>query len=136
MSLILVSLVAGLIAGISPCILPVLPIIFAAGVAAPDAHDPQPSTWRRSTAIVLGIVVSFSILVLVGTEILNVLHLPYWFLRWLGVTVLVVVGASYLVPRLALWLERPFVRLAGFQPRRSSGGFVVGLGLGLVFTPC
>ncbi|HEY5438593.1 MAG TPA: cytochrome c biogenesis protein CcdA [Acidimicrobiales bacterium] len=136
MSLVLIALVAGLIAGISPCILPVLPIIFAAGVATPDLSDPKPTTWRRSTAIVLGIVVSFSILVLAGTEILNVLHLPYWFLRWLGVTVLVIVGASYLLPQLALWLERPFVRLAGLQPRSSSGGFVVGLGLGLVFTPC
>jgi cytochrome c biogenesis protein CcdA/thiol-disulfide isomerase/thioredoxin len=128
--------IAGLIAGISPCILPVLPIIFAAGVASPDANEPKPASWRRSSAIVLGVVVSFSILVLAGTEILNVAHLPYWFLRWLGVTVLVVVGASYLVPTLALWIERPFARLAGFQPRSSSGGFVVGLGLGLVFTPC
>ncbi len=136
MPLILIALVAGLIAGISPCILPVLPIIFAAGVAAPDVNSPKPNTWRRSSAIVLGIVVSFSVLVLAGTEILNVLHLPYWFLRWLGVTVLVVVGASYLVPQLAVWLERPFARLGGFQPRSSSGGFVVGLGLGLVFTPC
>ncbi len=136
MSLVLIALIAGLIAGISPCILPVLPIIFAAGVATPDVNQLTPNSWRRSTAIVLGIVVSFSVLVLVGTEILNVLHLPYWFLRWLGVTVLVAVGASYLVPQLAVWLERPFARLARFQPRRSSGGFVVGLGLGLVFTPC
>ena len=58
MTLIFVALAAGLIAGISPCILPVLPIVFVAGVAAPDATVDPKASWRRSVAIVLGLVVA------------------------------------------------------------------------------
>ena len=62
MTLILVALAAGLIAGISPCILPILPIVFVAGAAAPDVAATTKVSWRRSVAIVLGLVLSFSLL--------------------------------------------------------------------------
>jgi cytochrome c biogenesis protein CcdA/thiol-disulfide isomerase/thioredoxin len=135
-TLILVALAAGLIAGISPCILPVLPIVFVAGAAAPDAPDSSKGNGRRSVAIVLGLVISFSLLVLAGSEVLSLLHLPQDFLMWFGVAVLAVVGLGFLVPQLESLLERPFARLIGHQPSSSSGGFIIGLALGLVFVPC
>lgn len=136
MTLVLVALAAGLIAGISPCILPVLPIVFVAGVAAPDAATAQKAPWRRSVAIVLGLVLSFSLLVLAGSEILSGLHLPQSTLMWTGIVLLGLVGLGFVVPVLGEWLERPFARLVGRQPSSSSGGFVIGLALGLVFVPC
>jgi len=135
-TLIFVALAAGLIAGISPCILPVLPIVFVAGVAAPHATETPKGSWRRSVAIVLGLVVSFSLLVLVGSEILSGLDLPQNTLMWLGVVLLGLVGLGFVVPVIGEWLERPFARLVGRQPSSSSGGFVIGLALGLVFVPC
>ena len=47
--LIAIGFVAGVVAGISPCILPVLPVILAVGVTAPDdggveAGSPDPVT--------------------------------------------------------------------------------------------
>jgi cytochrome c biogenesis protein CcdA/thiol-disulfide isomerase/thioredoxin len=135
-TLIFVAFAAGLIAGISPCILPVLPIVFVAGVAAPDAETSPKSSWRRSVAIVLGLVLSFSLLVLVGSEILSGLHLPQNTLMWAGIVLLGLVGLGFVVPVLGEWLERPFARLVGHQPSTSSGGFVIGLALGLVFVPC
>jgi cytochrome c biogenesis protein CcdA/thiol-disulfide isomerase/thioredoxin len=134
--LIFVALAAGLIAGISPCILPVLPIVFVAGVAAPDATQTPKASWRRSVAIVLGLVLSFSLLVLVGSEILSGLHLPQNTLMWVGVVLLGLVGIGFVVPALGELLERPFARMVGRQPSSASGGFVIGLALGLVFVPC
>src|ERR1700722_5756422 len=46
------------------------------------------SSWRRSVAIVLGLVLSFSLLVLVGSEILSGLNLPQNTLMWVGVVLL------------------------------------------------
>jgi cytochrome c biogenesis protein CcdA/thiol-disulfide isomerase/thioredoxin len=135
-TLILVAFAAGLIAGISPCILPVLPIVFVAGVAAPDATETPKGSWRRSVAIVLGLVLSFSLLVLVGSEILSGLHLPQNTLMWVGVVLLGLVGLGFVIPVIGEWLERPFARMVGRQPSSSSGGFVIGLALGLVFVPC
>jgi cytochrome c biogenesis protein CcdA/thiol-disulfide isomerase/thioredoxin len=135
-TLILVAFAAGLIAGISPCILPVLPIVFVAGVAAPDATETPKGSWRRSVAIVLGLVLSFSLLVLVGSEILSGLHLPQNTLMWVGVALLGLVGLGFVIPVIGEWLERPFARMVGRQPSSSSGGFVIGLALGLVFVPC
>ncbi len=131
MFLILIGFVAGLIAGISPCVLPVLPVVFVAGATAT-----APSSWRRALSIVLGLIVSFTILVLAGTEIVSLFHLPQAFLRDLGIALLIVVGVGLLIPQLGELVERPFARLVARQPALSRGGFVIGLALGLVFVPC
>lgn len=131
MLLILIGVVAGMIAGISPCVVPVLPVIFVAG-----ATGEATSNWRRSLSIVAGLVVSFSVLVLAGAAIISGLHLPSAFLRDLGVALLIVVGIGLLVPPIGQYLERPFARVVARGPRASSSGFVIGLALGLVFVPC
>ncbi len=131
MTLILIGFVAGLIAGISPCVLPVLPVIFVAG-----ATTKSTSSWRRGLSIVAGLIISFSILILAGTEIVSLFHLPQSFLRDLGIGLLIAVGIGLLVPQIGHVLERPFARVAARQPLLSSGGFVIGLALGLVFVPC
>ncbi|MGC2168662.1 MAG: hypothetical protein WA580_06140, partial [Acidimicrobiales bacterium] len=79
MTLILIAIVAGLIAGISPCVLPVLPVVFVAG-----ATTNAPSAWRRAFSIVLGLIISFSVLILAGAEIISLFHLPQSFLHYLG----------------------------------------------------
>jgi cytochrome c biogenesis protein CcdA/thiol-disulfide isomerase/thioredoxin len=129
--LIFIGFVAGLIAGISPCVLPVLPVIFVAG-----ATTESPTSLRRALSIVLGLIVSFSILILASTEIVSLFHLPDDFLRYLGIVLLIVVGIGLLVPAIGHWIERPFSRVVVRQPVLSRGGFVVGLALGLVFVPC
>jgi cytochrome c biogenesis protein CcdA/thiol-disulfide isomerase/thioredoxin len=130
--LILIAVAAGLIAGISPCVLPVLPIIFVAGATTKAANS-----WRRALSIVLGLIVSFSILVLAGSEIISLFHLPQDTLRNLGLGLLVIVGIGLLVPQVGTLIERPFARIvASRHPNSSSGGFVIGLALGLTFVPC
>jgi cytochrome c biogenesis protein CcdA/thiol-disulfide isomerase/thioredoxin len=140
----LIGFTAGLVAGVSPCVLPVLPVVFAGWTAAdPDsvdaAVDPAVALRarrRRAVAVVAGLVVSFSVFTLSGVALLRALGLPEDALKYIGVATVVLVGAGLLVPRLERALERLFARAGRFAPRGTSSGFVLGLGLGLVFTPC
>ncbi len=135
--LIAVSLVAGVVAGISPCILPVLPVVLAAGATSTQRDDgSSAASRRRPVLIVCGLILSFSVVVLAGSELLSALHLPQDFLRDAGIVLLVVIGLSLFIPALANLMERPFARLERHQPNGAGEGFVVGLALGLVFVPC
>jgi cytochrome c biogenesis protein CcdA/thiol-disulfide isomerase/thioredoxin len=136
LELIIVGFVAGIVAGVSPCIIPVLPVVLVAGATTPSTGG---SSWRaraRPVAVVAGLVVSFSLLILAGSEVLSLLHLPQDLLRNAGIVVLVLVGLGLLFPALGTLLERPFARVAARQPPGGAGGFVVGLALGLLFVPC
>jgi len=152
--LIVVGLLAGIVTSLSPCVLPVLPIVLAAGVprsaasiaAEPGASgvvvavDPRDGPTRsrswRPYGVVAGLVISFSASTLFGSLVLGALHLPQDLLRDAGVVVLVVIGLSLLWPRFADLLERPFARIPGRAVDPDSNGIVLGLGLGLLFVPC
>jgi cytochrome c biogenesis protein CcdA/thiol-disulfide isomerase/thioredoxin len=135
-TLVLIGLVGGLITGLSPCVLPVLPVVFLSGGAGPDAEPGAQSARRRPYLVVLGLTLSFAVFTLFGTLILASLHLPDDAIRWAGLALLVLVGLGLLVPPLGHLLERPFYRF----PQRVSGtgrnGFVLGIALGAVFVPC
>jgi cytochrome c biogenesis protein CcdA/thiol-disulfide isomerase/thioredoxin len=144
--LIFVGAVAGLLAGISPCILPVLPVVLVAGATQPGAAEPgtaqpQAAPLRRAglgrpLAVIGGLILSFSLLILAGSEIISLLHLPQDSLRDAGIALLLVVGLGYLVPPLGALLERPFARVRTRRPGGGSGGFVLGLALGVLYVPC
>jgi cytochrome c biogenesis protein CcdA/thiol-disulfide isomerase/thioredoxin len=139
--LVVVGFVAGFLAGISPCILPVLPIVLVAGSApAAESTGPAVSTPRaglaRPLAVIAGLVLSFSLVVLAGSEILSLLHLPQDSLRDAGIVLLVVVGLGYLIPPAGALIERPFARLGARRPSDRAGGFVLGLALGVLYVPC
>jgi cytochrome c biogenesis protein CcdA/thiol-disulfide isomerase/thioredoxin len=138
--LIAVGFVAGFLAGISPCILPVLPVVLFAGAAPPPGADPAAPAarpgLRRPLAVIGGLVLSFSLLVLAGSEVLSLLHLPQDSLRDAGIALLALVGLGYLIPPLGALLERPFARVRARRPGRDAGGFALGLALGLLYVPC
>jgi cytochrome c biogenesis protein CcdA/thiol-disulfide isomerase/thioredoxin len=118
-----IGLIAGFVTAISPCVLPVLPILLAGG-----------ATGRKPLRIVTGLVASFVVFTLFAAWLLDKLGLPQDLLRNLAIALLFLVAATLLVPRLALWLERPFARLT--RHRAGGGGFMLGVSLGLVFVPC
>ncbi|HEX3946935.1 MAG TPA: cytochrome c biogenesis protein DipZ, partial [Acidimicrobiales bacterium] len=137
--LIAIGVVAGFLAGVSPCIIPVLPVVLVAGGAAPTGPASQPAgrrRLRRPVAVVAGLVLSFSVLVLAGSALLSLLHLPQDTLRDVGIAMLGIVGIGYLIPPVATLIERPFARVGSRQPNGNGGGFVLGLALGLLFVPC
>jgi cytochrome c biogenesis protein CcdA/thiol-disulfide isomerase/thioredoxin len=140
MSLIIIGLLGGLITGISPCILPVLPVIFLTGGAQSARFDGDPhvsAPRSRPYLVILGLTVSFTIVTLLGTLLLGLLNLPQDVIRWVGIGVLVLIGVGLIVPAIERILERPFQRLASRREVQNRGsGFGVGLALGTVFVPC
>jgi cytochrome c biogenesis protein CcdA len=135
--LLVIGFLAGVIAGVSPCILPILPVVFV-GWTAPVADEGQAlrARRRRAVAVVAGLVVSFGTITAVGSVLLSSLGLPQDLLRDIGIALLVLFGVGLLVPDVEHFLERPFARLTRAAPSASTSGFVFGLGLGFVFVPC
>ena len=126
--LLAISFLAGVITSLSPCVLPVLPIILAGSAATTDR--------RRPFAIIAGVVVSFTAFTLAGAALLSALGLPQDLLRDLAIVALLVLAASLLFRRVAWVLERPFLILTRRRVAADSNGLLLGLSLGLVFVPC
>jgi cytochrome c biogenesis protein CcdA/thiol-disulfide isomerase/thioredoxin len=122
-----VGFLAGVVTAISPCVLPVLPIILAVSAAGGR---------RRPLAIIAGLVLSFSVFLLIGTWLLDLLSLPQDFLRDVAIGLLFLIAAMLILPRLGLLVERPLARLGRRPGSDLGGGFLLGLSLGLVFVPC
>ncbi len=137
LTLALIGFVGGLITGISPCILPVLPVIFFSGGAqgARGEEGPTVSRWRPYL-VIAGLVVSFSVFTLVGSLLLAVLHLPQDFIRWAGLIVLVLIGIGLIVPKFEHILEKPFSWIPQKNVSTERGGFLLGIALGAVYVPC
>ena len=120
-----IGFVAGFVTALSPCVLPVLPIVLAGG-----------ATGRRPLAIIAGIVVSFTAFTLFAAWLLDVAGLPADLLRNLAIALLFLVALTLLSPRVGELVARPLVRLTRRPAGDLGGGFFLGASLGLVFVPC
>jgi cytochrome c biogenesis protein CcdA/thiol-disulfide isomerase/thioredoxin len=123
-----VAFVAGIVTAISPCVLPVLPILLAGGATSAGRWRPY--------AIVAGLVASFTAFTLGGATLLSALGLPEDLLRDLAIVALLVLAASLVSRRVAWLLERPFLFLTRRRVSPESNGVLVGASVGLVFVPC
>src|SRR6267378_2237270 len=123
--LLVIGLLAGIVTAISPCVLPVLPVLLAGGASG-----------RKPLRIVAGLVVSFSVFTLFASWLLRQLGLPQDLLRNLAIALLFVMAVVLLVPRAGLLLERPLAFFSRLRPANAGGGFFLGATLGLVFVPC
>src|ERR1700757_5455167 len=143
LSLALIGLLGGLITGISPCILPVLPVIFFSGAQGPAdgagdgavAVKSKPDV-LRPYRVIGGLVLSFSLVTLIGSALLSLLHLPQDAIRWIALAALVAIGLGLIFPRFEQLLERPFARIPQKQITTRADGFGLGLALGVLYVPC
>ncbi|MGA8545718.1 MAG: cytochrome c biogenesis protein DipZ [Mycobacterium sp.] len=147
LSLALIGLTGGLITGISPCVLPVLPVIFFAGTSGASvtpgtpvgavavAVEPKQQV-SRPYRVIGGLVCSFSLVTLIGSALLSLLHLPQDAIRWVALAALVAIGLGLIFPRVEQLLERPFSRIPQKQIAARSNGFGLGLTLGVLYVPC
>ena len=116
------------------------PISTAAGgtttaTAVAVATETTPTSYR-AYAVISGLIVSFSIITLAGSALLKAVGLPQDFLRDAGLVVLGLVALGLIITPLGEFIERPFARFGRRQPTGTSNAFVLGLGLGVLFTPC
>jgi cytochrome c biogenesis protein CcdA/thiol-disulfide isomerase/thioredoxin len=129
--LVLFAAVAGAGTALTPCVLPVLPALLAATGSGGR---------RRPLGVILGLVATFTLAIVALASVIDGVGLPNGTVRTLAVAVLLVFGASLLVPSLAARIEAPLTRLARFGPSDRGDGFwsglLVGGGLGFVYAPC
>jgi cytochrome c biogenesis protein CcdA/thiol-disulfide isomerase/thioredoxin len=148
-TLILIGFLGGLITGISPCILPVLPVIFFSGAqtarndsteygggVATAVKTKTLSETLRPYRVIAGLVLSFSLVTLVGTALLSLLHLPQDAIRWAGLVALTAIALGLIFPRFEQILEKPFSRIPQLQVSQGKSGFGLGLALGVLYVPC
>lgn len=126
------AFVAGVITVLSPCVLPLLPVLLAG-----TAQNGR----RRPIGLIVGFVVSFSLATLALSALVRALGVPPDLNRLLAGTVLIGLGLVLVVPRLHLGFERLAGGLAARVPGPSNssgfaGGLLTGAGLGLAWTPC
>ncbi|MBU0706994.1 cytochrome c biogenesis protein DipZ [Patescibacteria group bacterium] len=126
------AFIAGVVTILSPCILPLLPIILSSSTAGSK---------RRPFGVVFGFIASFTFFTLFLTSIVKVTGLSADFLRNFAIIVLLGFGVSMLLPQTQVLLEKSFTSLSSKapQPKRRSGfkgGVLVGISLGLIWTPC
>jgi cytochrome c-type biogenesis protein len=131
---LLLAFVAGVLSILSPCVLPILPIVVG---AAASEHRWGPA------ALALGLAVSFVVIGLFAATIGYSIGLAD-VLRNVAAALMIAVGVVLLVPRLqtqfavvgaplANWSDR---RFGGAWKRGLAGQLVVGLLLGAVWSPC
>jgi len=129
--LLLFAFLAGIVTILSPCILPILPIVLS-GVSGDK---------KRPLGIIFGFILSFTFFTLFLTTIIRLTGIPSNALRIIAGIVLLVFGLSLFVPQFQGLMEKLFSKLSVFGPKGNPhegfwGGFVIGLTIGIVWTPC
>ena len=129
------AFIAGLLSTLSPCVLPLLPLVLG---AATSQHKFGPA------ALAGGLAISFTVIGLFVATIGFSIGLDGALFRDLAALMLVAVGTVLVIPPLQVrlaaaggpisdWTDR---RLGGFNSSGLQGQFGVGLLLGAVWTPC
>jgi len=130
--LIPIAFISGVLTVFSPCVLPILPIILASGI---DGNV------KRIQGMIAGLVVSFTIASLALASVVRVLGIPADTVRLFAVGLLVVFGISLIFPVIWEHVQTFIERYWKFQPKQNKndgffGGFITGVSLGVVWTPC
>ncbi|MEC5162845.1 MULTISPECIES: cytochrome c biogenesis CcdA family protein [unclassified Janthinobacterium] len=129
------ALLAGVFTIASPCVLPILPILLGTAVAQ--------SSRVRPLFIVAGFVLTFAALGMLLGVVSSRIELAHEALRNVGIAMLALSGLFQLWPRPYRWLmarvDGPLQRLGaggGNAGPGKAGGFLLGMSLGAVWTPC
>jgi cytochrome c biogenesis protein CcdA len=133
--LLLFAFLAGIVTILSPCILPILPIVLSTSVTGDRTDHTHP------LGVIVGFVGSFTLFTLFLTTLVNLFHLPSDSLRLASIIIVFVFGISLLIPQFQRLLEQLFSRLTALIPSARPrtgfwGGVTLGLSLGLLWTPC
>ncbi len=130
------SFIAGLLTTLSPCVLPILPLVLA-GATAKSPYGPL--------ALVAGLVLTATSMALLLSGVGFLIGIDTAMLRLVGAAMLVLTGAVILLVPLQRLLARATGPLANWAnvgaTRRTgdsgvSGQFILGALTGVIWTPC
>lgn len=136
MLLIVLAYLGGVLTILSPCILPVLPFVFA--------RADQPFV-RTGLPLLAGMALTFAVVATLAAVGGGWVAQANQAGRWIAIVLLAVFGLTLLMPRFAEHLTRPLVaagnRLTGFAQRdgRAAGpasSLLLGVATGLLWAPC
>lgn len=129
------AFIEGLALILSPCILPILPLVLSASI---DGGK------KRPLGIICGFILSFCLFAFFSRVLVLALGVRLDFIKYISLILLTLLGIVMLSTRLSEAFNRFTQKLAEVGERYSShqnqGGFVSGLGIGvligLIWTPC
>ncbi|MDA1316715.1 MAG: cytochrome c biogenesis protein DipZ [bacterium] len=132
--LLLFAFIAGIVTVLSPCILPVLPIVLSSSLGG---HTNP----RRPVGVVIGFIGSFTFFTLFLSLIVQATGVSADALRFLSIVVIALFGVSLLVPQFQVLLELLASKLTSKVSQNNTrgglgGGILLGISLGLLWTPC
>jgi cytochrome c-type biogenesis protein len=135
---LLISVLAGVLTVLAPCILPLLPIV----VGASESGARHIS--RRALVVITSLAVSIIIFTLLLKASTIFITIPPSVWTWFSSIMLAVLGITFLAP--ALWAKLKFVQLVALRSNKTVGrGYVkngvagdvlMGVALGPVFSTC
>jgi cytochrome c biogenesis protein CcdA/thiol-disulfide isomerase/thioredoxin len=132
MTMLLLAFLGGVLTILSPCILPVVPLVFARtgrGFA------------RETGPMLLGLAAAFTAAAMIARATAHWLLVANEIGRDIALAMLAIVGLSLLSVRMAEWLTRPITHagasLLGTGSATSPGrNVVLGMAIGLLWAPC
>ena len=134
MLVLILAYLGGVLTILSPCILPVLPFVFA--------RSDRPFM-RNGFPMLLGMAITFAVVATLAALGGGWAVHANQYGRWVAMAVLALLGLTLLSTHLAEWITRPFVALGNRLSQRSAGDGdsvwgAAGLGVatGLLWAPC
>ncbi|MEZ4156817.1 MAG: cytochrome c biogenesis protein CcdA [Candidatus Paceibacterota bacterium] len=138
MTLFLISLLAGVLTVLAPCILPLLPVVIGGSLTGDKPSGKKAFVIITSLAVS---VIAFTLLLKASTALIDI---PESFWKTLSGGIVLIFGLITLFP--TLWEKMPFVQRAsagsnklmgkGFQKGGFMGEVIMGASLGPIFTTC
>jgi cytochrome c biogenesis protein CcdA/thiol-disulfide isomerase/thioredoxin len=130
--LLIFGFVAGAATAVSPCVVPVLPLVLSAGATGGR---------RKPLGVIAGLVFSFTFVLFALVYVIDALGLPNDLLRNIAIVVLFGFGIVLLIPPLAARVEAFGSQFAGRVGVKQGGegfwpGVGLGLSLGVLYAPC
>src|SRR5579871_241275 len=129
------AFLSGLVTILAPCIWPVLPIVLSSSLGGKGGH-------QRPLGVTIGVMLSFAIFTLSVSTLVRLFHFDPNILRLVAVVVIALLGVMMIVPALSAQFETLVSKLSGFFGQNKTQGngfipgFVTGLSLGVVWSPC
>ncbi|HBU7564636.1 TPA: redoxin domain-containing protein [Enterobacter cloacae] len=129
---LIIAFLGGMISLLSPCTLPVIPLLFA-GFQGQRRHI---------LALLAGMIVMFTLVALVATAASNWIAQATIAGRWVALVVLAIAALALIFPIFAQRIAGPAVSAGNLlntrsgQTRGTLSAFLAGLAVGLLWSPC